>query len=114
MRVLFDENVPAPLRHTLGGHEVATLQERGWRGITNGELVRMAEGVFDVLILADKNLRYQQQLDGRKLALIELPTNRWPLLKPLVPRILAALDQAVPGSYSIVVASPPEELGRPG
>ena len=112
MRVLFDENVPAPLRHTLGGHEVATLQERGWRGITNGELVRMAEGVFDVLILADKNLRYQQQLVGRKLALIELPTNRWPLLKPLIPRILAALDQAVPGSYTTIAESSPGPASR--
>ena len=56
MRVLFDENVPAPLRQALAHHEVKTLQEQGWRGISNGDLVSLTEGRFEVLVLADKNL----------------------------------------------------------
>jgi hypothetical protein len=70
MKVIFDENVPAPLRRHLPGHEVVTLQELGWSGIGNGELVKRTDGVFDVLILADKNLRYQQNLTGRRIALV--------------------------------------------
>jgi hypothetical protein len=102
MKVIFDENVPAPLRAFLIRHEVTTVQAQGWAGISNGELVQRAEGVFDVLLLADKNLRYQQNLTGRRLALVELPTNRWPLLKALASRITAAVDAASPGSYTII------------
>ena len=102
MRVLLDENVPAPLRPALGPHEVKTLQEQGWAGISNGELVRQAEGRFDVLVLADKNLRFQQNLAGRNLALVELPTNRWPLLQPLLPKIRQAVDRATPGTYTVL------------
>ena len=76
MRILFDENVPAPLRQFFPDDGVVTIQELGWSGIENGELVSRAEADFDVLVLADKNLRYQQNLTGRALALVELPTNR--------------------------------------
>jgi hypothetical protein len=53
-------------------------------------------------VLADKNLRYQQNLAGRRLALVELPTNRWPLLQPLLPRIRTVVEQAKPGSYHVI------------
>lgn len=76
MRILLDENVPHPLMRYLSGHEVATVQSRGWRGILNGELLRIADESFDVFILADKNMRYQQNMDGRRIAIIELPTLR--------------------------------------
>jgi hypothetical protein len=108
MRVLFDENVPAPLRQALAHHEVKTLQEQGWRGISNGDLVSLADGRFEVLVLADKNLRYQQNLGGRRLALVELPTNRWPLLQPILARIRATVDQAMPGSYTVIEPVEPE------
>ena len=102
MKVLFDENVPAPLRRLLTLHQVTTVQGQSWQGISNGELVRLAETCFDVLLLADKNLRYQQNLVGRRLALVELPTNRWPIVKAPSPRIQAAVDQAQPGSYPVI------------
>jgi hypothetical protein len=57
---------------------------------------------FDVLVLADKNLRYQQNLTTRTIALVELPTNRWPLLKQIAPRIVHAAERATPGSYTII------------
>lgn len=67
--------------------EISTVQGEGWIGIQNGELIRRAEDRFDILMLADKNLRYQQNLTGRRLALIELPTNRWPVLSQMRERI---------------------------
>lgn len=102
MRVIFDENVPAPLRRYLLGHEVTTVQEQGWTGISIGDLVSRGEEQFDVLLVADKNLRYQQNLRSRRIALIELPTNRWPVVEKIASRIAAAVDQATPGSYTII------------
>lgn len=102
MKVIFDENVPLPLRQFLAGHEVSSVQAEGWAGIENGAIIERVEGRFDVLILADKNLRYQQNLAGRKVALIELPTNRWPVLKALVGRIAEAVTAARPGSYTVI------------
>jgi hypothetical protein len=102
VRILLDENVPHPLMRFLSGHEVSTVQGLGWRGILNGELLRIAEESFDVFILADKNMRYQQRMDGRQIAIIELPTNRWPLLQPLAPQITAAVQNAQVGEYIIV------------
>ena len=102
MNVLLDENLPLPLCPLLRGHEVFSVKYMGWTGLQNGDLLLAAEGKFDVLLLADKNLRYQQNLRDRKLALVELSTNRWPVLKDNVQAILAAIDSARPGSYTIV------------
>lgn len=102
MTVIFDENVPRPLKQFLSKHQVTSVQELGWAGIANGELVERVDGVYDVLVLADKNLRYQQNLSDRKVAMVELPTNRWPLLKAMATRISAAVDESVPGGYTIV------------
>ncbi len=57
------------------------MQLEGWTGVQNGELISRIDGRFDVLILADKNLRYPQKLTGRKIGLVELPTNRWPIIR---------------------------------
>lgn len=101
MKILLDENIPWPVSRFLSGHEVTSVQREGWAGIQNGELLKKADGLFDVLILADKNLRYQQNLKDRSISLIELPTNRWPLLQELIPRLLKSLEQLQPGSYMI-------------
>ena len=68
----------------------------------NGRLLAALEGAFDILITADKNLRYQQNLSGRRLAIVELPTNRWPLLRSLESQIIAAVDSCQPSAYVIV------------
>lgn len=104
MKIIFDENVPLPLQEFLTGHEVTTVQQEGWAGIENGELIRAVDGRFDVLVLADKNLRYQQDLSTRRIALVELPTNRWPVLKLLADQIAAAVNSAAPSSYTVVEA----------
>ena len=78
------------------------MQLEGWTGVQNGELLSRIDGRFDVLILADKILRYQQKLTGRKIALVELPTNRWPIIRIMAERIVDAVENALPGSYTIL------------
>jgi hypothetical protein len=73
MRILFDQGTPAPLRHALAPHEVSTAFELGWSNLENGDLLRAAEGRFEVFITTDQNLRYQQNLTGRQLAIMALP-----------------------------------------
>ena len=102
MRVIIDENVPHPLLRHLSHHQVTSVQHEGWSGIKNGELIRLIDGHFDVFILGDKNLRYQQNLTGRTISIIEIFTIRWPLLQPYISAIVTAVDSAVPGDYVII------------
>jgi hypothetical protein len=99
MRIILDENLPQPLKTIFPGHTVTTVQEEGLAGTGNGALLAKLEGRFDVFITADKNLRYQQNLSERALAIIELPTNRLPLLRPLFPRIAIAVESIDPSTY---------------
>ncbi|MGH9145708.1 MAG: DUF5615 family PIN-like protein [Vicinamibacterales bacterium] len=99
MRVLLDQGTPLPLRQHLSGHQVETAFELGWSRLTNGELLAAAEGRFDVLVTTDKNLRHQQSLSGRKLAVLALPTTSWPRLRAHVPGIVSALASIKPGEY---------------
>lgn len=80
MRILFDQGTPAPLRDHLPGHSVATAYEKGWSALQNGELLAKAEAAFDVLVTTDRNLHHQQNLAGRKIAILVLPTTSWPRL----------------------------------
>lgn len=75
MKILLDECVPWPLHRELTGHVCITAQKEGWGGITNGDLLRRAEGHFDLFITCDQNLRYQQNLSDRRLSILELETN---------------------------------------
>ena len=99
MRIILDENLPRPLSRIFPGHAVTTVQEEGLSGTPNGALIARLEGVFEVFVTADKNLRYQQNLSGRSLAILELPSNRLPVLRGLFPRITAAIESIAPGEY---------------
>jgi len=99
MTIVFDENVPWPLRKILSDHVVTSVQREGLGGAENGELLTVLDGKFDIFILCDKNLRYQQNLGGRRISIIELPTNRWPVLQILHKEILQAVIECVPGAY---------------
>jgi hypothetical protein len=91
VRILLDQGTPAPLRRAfIAGHLVATAHEQGWDTLTNGELLDAAEKSFDVLVTTDQNLRYQQNLSGRRLAILVLPTTSWPRLQPHEAVIAAA------------------------
>ena len=102
-RVLFDHCTPKPLRRHLAGYEIRTCFEEGWAVLRNGELLTAADAAqFDIFITVDRNLRYQQNLGARRVAIIELPTNRLVLMESLVPAIQQALASATPGSYQSV------------
>ena len=97
MRVLFDTCVPRPLRQSLPGHDIKTAPEIGWDHLRNGDLIQMAEQRFDALITSDQKLKYQQNLKGRKLGIIVLPTNHLRSVILLAPKIALALSQISPG-----------------
>ncbi len=100
MLVLFDHSAPAPLASRLAEHTVTEARDRGWERLSNGDLLSEAERAgFDVLITADKNMRYQQNLRARRIAVVVLSTPRWPVLRLNIERIAAAIATAMPGSY---------------
>jgi hypothetical protein len=103
MRVLFDHNVPHKLRGSLLGHEVSTADEMGWATLENGELLRTAEAArFDVMVSCDQNLSYQQNLGGRRLALVVLSTNNWNAVKLNLQPVVVALNAVSAGSFQFV------------
>ena len=100
MRIVLDENLPRPLQRAFAAvHVVSTVQELGFAGLTNGALLAQLEGRCDVFVTADKNLRYQQNLAGRSLAIVEVSTNRLSLLLPVIDRLVTAVESATPGVY---------------
>ena len=100
MRVLFDQGTPVPLRRSLPGHEITTAFERGWGEFENGDLLRAAETAgFDAIITTDQNLRYQQNLADRKLAIIVLFTTNRNIIRQHAPSVQTALGKLVTGSY---------------
>jgi len=103
VRVLFDQGTPVPLRQMLPGHHVETAYERGWSRLQNGELIAAAEDAgFEVFVTTDRNLKYQQNLAGRALAIVVLQSTSWPRIQRVLPKVVAAVDGAVGGGYSEV------------
>lgn len=103
MLILFDQSTPVPLRPFLKEHTVQTTAERGWDTLQNGELLKAAEAAgFAVLVTPDKNIRYQQNLTVRTIALVVLGNPQWPVLRQHVGRVVAAVNAATPGSYTEV------------
>ncbi len=86
-----------------GGHTVVTAWYQGWSGLKNGALLDAAEAAgFGLFITADQEMSYQQNLTGRKMALVVLSTNNWSFIKAGIGAIIAAIDAAAPGSYTEV------------
>src|SRR3974390_1421245 len=103
MLFLFDQGTPVPIRPFLKQHTVQTTAERGWDTLESGEFLKAAEAAgFDVLVTPDKNIRYQQNLTVRTIALIVLGNPRWPVLRMYVERVVTAVTAATPGSYAEV------------
>lgn len=100
MRVLFDQGTPVPLRQALTNHSVSTAYELGWATLKNGELLRSAEKRgFEVLVTTDSNLRYQQNLAARRIAVVVLSTTSWPRIRVVVEQVASAVNSASVGSY---------------
>ena len=100
MKILLDECAPIQVRNALPGHEVHSATDPQWRGLSNGELLRLAEEQgFDLFIVADKNMRYQQDLSSRRIAVLELWTNHRPTLEQHFQHIRVAVERIAPGAY---------------
>lgn len=103
MRILFDQGTPVPLRDALGQHEVSTAYEFGWSELANGELLDVAEREgFAVFVTTDSNLRFQQNLRSRRIALVVLLSTSWPRIERATAAIVSALTAVTPGSYTEV------------
>jgi hypothetical protein len=101
MLILFDHSTPAPLRYALKGHVVVEAVERGWERLANGVLLDAAEAAgFELFVTADKNIRYQQNLAGRRISIVVLGHAQWPVLRRYVERVVAAVNAVTPGSYT--------------
>ena|SRR2546426_8884022 len=98
MKILFDQGTPVPLRRELSHHEVATLHEKGWSELSNGELLKAAEGEFDALMTTDQNLRHQQNVAAFRLAVVVLSTTSWPRISRHIDAVHDALGKVQPGA----------------
>lgn len=105
MRVLLDECVTHYLKRDFEAHEVLTVEEAGFKGLKNGQLLESASGRFDVLVTVDQNLQYQQNLANHSVAVIVLKAKRstYPMLKPLMPQVSELLEKINPGEIVVVV-----------
>ncbi len=106
MKVLLDENLDHALRGLLGHHEVVTVAYMGWAGLKNGELLQTAEtNGIDVLLTGDGTLTYEQNPAGRRIAIVALSAIQLPIIRQHLPKIIAALDAAIPGSFQRWIAA---------
>lgn len=105
MRVLLDECVTRYLKRDFSAHEVLTVDEAGFKGLKNGRLLQAAAGQYDVVVKVDQNLQYQQNLKTVAIAVIVLKAKRstYPMLKPLMPQVLEALEKIRPGEMLVVL-----------
>jgi len=100
VHILFDNGVPRGLASLLSDHSVEEARTRGWEALENGELIEAAEQVgFHLMVTTDKNIRYQQNLSARRIALVVLEHSQWPMVKLVAESIVAAINGTEPGSY---------------
>ena len=103
MIVLFDQGTPVPLRQFLTEHTVRTAAEQHWTTLENGELLGAAESAgFHVVVTTDKNIRHQQNLSGRRIAVVVMGQARWPVVRMYAERVAAAVNAARPGTFTEV------------
>jgi hypothetical protein len=101
MLILLDHCTPRGIAPFLQGHIVKETKAQGWDRLTNGELLTAAEeNGFDLLLTTDKNLRYQQNLDTRKIAIVVLGKGRWRLILPFISKVVDVVNAAKPGTYT--------------
>ena len=99
MRILLDECVPWPMHRHLADHVCMTAQRCGWGGIANGDLLRKAEEAFDLFITSDQNIQYQQNLAGRRIAILQLSTNSLRRIDAAAGQIRSAIASIEAGQY---------------
>ena len=98
MRILFDKGTPRQLHRRLFGHEVETVQERGWDTLSNGDLLdRAEEAGFEALMTTDQSIRYQQNISNRRVAVVVLMNTAWPRIARRTEAVRQALEGIQPG-----------------
>ncbi len=97
--VILDENLPIDLRLLLPEFDVVTVRYKGWDGVKNGALIRLIDGQIDILVTGDKSLRYQQNLSGRIVSIIELPFTLLELIEERLEDLKTAISDSTRGSY---------------
>jgi predicted nuclease of predicted toxin-antitoxin system len=101
--ILLDNNVPRGLARALAGHTVIEARERGWATLKNGDLLTAAEEAdFEVLVTSDRSIRHQQNLSGRRIAIVVLGIGRWSVIRTHLAKIAATVNAATPSSFSEV------------
>jgi predicted nuclease of predicted toxin-antitoxin system len=114
VKVLFDQNVPRNLARYLTGHKVTRSAEMGWQELENGDLLDEAQNNgFEVMVTADRNLTYQQNLKNRRVGLVVLPSGNWPEVKAHIVEVVRAIDEAEPGSFKELKPARLRRLTRP-
>ena len=100
MKILFDQGTPVPLRLFLKEHSVDTAYERGWQTLENGRLLTAAEeDNYDILVTTDQNLRYQQNLKERKIAIVVIRSTSWPRMQKPIESITAIVNETLSGDF---------------
>ena len=106
MKILFDQGTPAPLKKALAAHLVETANERGWSELQNGDLISSARAAgISVFVTTDRNLKYQQNVAGRNMAIVVLLTTSWPRISQALPLVVEAINAGTPGTYREVSVS---------
>ena len=114
MKILLDQNLAEYLRDLLPGHDVTHAFELGWHRLGNGDLLNAAEQAgFEAMLTADQNVPHQNRLQGRRIAVVILSTNRWPTIRQAADRLLAALEGLTPGECRQVILPRPPLRRRP-
>ena len=103
MKVFFDEDVPRKLARSLPQHDIHTVVSMQWGGIKNGALLNLIEREgFNAFLTGDKNMQNQQRLEGRPFAVLIMSAINWPVIRPHIHKISAALDDAQPGTVRMI------------
>ncbi len=104
MKILFDQGTPVPLRDRLQGHQIDTVYEQGWSQLRNGELLSNAEQAgYQVLVTTDQNLKYQQSLKSRTIAIVVLCSTSWPRIQLKISEIQNAIDSMTTSTYVEII-----------
>jgi hypothetical protein len=100
MRILFDQGTPVPLRQYLTEHVVTTAYEEGWSNLSNGDLLKSAEDKgYQILVTTDRNLRYQQNLSDRQIAIVVLLSTSWPKIRIQTDKVCGVINVIKLGDY---------------
>ena len=101
MRILFDQGTPVPLRQYLTEHSVTTAYEEGWSNLSNGDLLKSAEDKgYEILVTTDRNLRYQQNLNDRQIAIVVLLSTSWPKIRTQTDKVCGVINEIKLGDYA--------------